>query len=47
MCTFKKVEENVEVDVVVQKEALGFRIEVDYRCASFIQFTLSSSVVIW
>ena len=47
MCTFKKATKNVEVKVDVQKGGPWLQGKFDNKCASSVQFTFSSIVVIW
>lgn len=47
MCTFRKVIKNDEEEVDVQKGALGFRGKFDNKFVSFIQFMISSIVIMW
>ena len=46
VCTYEKAINIVEVKIDVQKRALRFREKTNNRCVSFIQLTLSSTVVI-
>ena len=47
VCTFKMRYLDFEVIVGVQKEALRFRVSIDNRCASSIQFMFSSIIITW
>jgi hypothetical protein len=47
VCTFERDINNFEVKVDVRKGALRFRGKSNKRCVHFIQFMLSSIVVIW